>query len=139
MFSYSGNPGSSPKDEVRFWLQDTVPPGLLQDEEILFALTRAGGFVPLAVAYCMEALASRYAQEAISQTTGDISTNAQARADYWRERLQRWLEQHGLALYPELVPEMVGKTKDELEREFSDSSLVPRRFRFGFTDNRRRS
>lgn len=40
--TYSGNPSSSLKDETRFLLGDTESPWLVTDEEIAFALTRAG-------------------------------------------------------------------------------------------------
>jgi hypothetical protein len=137
-FTYSGNPASSALDQVRFWLQDTSPPGLLQDEEITFVLnSKANGNIPLAVAYCMLALAQRFAQEAYSQSTGDISTNLQQRAQYWQERYYRWIREHGLIIEPEPIPSVVGLKVEELQAELSNPEIKKRNFYFGMHDNPR--
>lgn len=42
-FSYSGNPGDSALDEIRFYVSDTDPEDvILQDEEILFLISAFG-------------------------------------------------------------------------------------------------
>lgn len=136
-FSYSGNPSSSALDEVRFHLQDTQPPGLLQDEEIQYCLFRAGGFVLLAVAFAMQIIATRYAHQAISQSTGQISTNLQNLAKEWQERLRKWLEQHGLDLSFPSPPEAIGITIADKIQEETDPTVRGKRFKSGQFDNPR--
>lgn len=69
-WSYSGNPGSNDKDQVRFLVQDTVSTDqLLSDNEIRFLLTLEGG--PLkAAAKAAETIAAKFARkcdEAVGQ------------------------------------------------------------------------
>lgn len=44
-YTYSGDPSSSPLDEVRFLLSDTKSPWMLSNEEINYGLARANGDV----------------------------------------------------------------------------------------------
>ena len=72
-WSYSGNPASSDRDAVRFWLDDTASPALFSDAEIDFVLA-AGTASPLdAASQLAERLAMSYARLATSESVGDVS------------------------------------------------------------------
>ena len=73
-WTYSGNPGSSPRDEVRFILGDTVESKQsLQDGEIDYLL-RDGTSTNLAAILGAEALAQRHsAMSATSKSFGDVT------------------------------------------------------------------
>lgn len=59
-YSYSGDPASSPKDAVRFWIQDTGAPWKVSDEEINYTLTQFSDPIR-AAAQIAKALAAKYA------------------------------------------------------------------------------
>lgn len=72
-WTYSGDPNSSPKDEVRFLIGDTDSENpKVSDEEIEYALSRNNGDVNLAAADCARALAAKYASWA-TKSVGDLS------------------------------------------------------------------
>lgn len=67
-WTYSGDPSTSEKDSVRFWLQDTnVDFQLLQDEEIQYLLNQFGQNLSMGDVYvaalAAEILSNRFAQE----------------------------------------------------------------------------
>lgn len=73
-WNYSGRPGSSDRDQVRFLMGDTDPgEPLMQDEEILFAISEQSG-LKLAAAMCLRALAALYSRKVTSKV-GDVSSN----------------------------------------------------------------
>lgn len=79
-FDYSGDPSTSPLDEVRFLLQDTdETKPLLQDEEINYAIARLGhtygGDGLMAAAYCADVIAGKYAGE-VSISADGVSVSA---------------------------------------------------------------
>lgn len=85
-WSYSGNPGSSTRDEVRFLIQDTdTNDQLLTNEELDYLVTAYGEAYSAAVAAVgvLIATASRAVEE--SKTVGDLSISRKAGA-----RLQQW-------------------------------------------------
>lgn len=75
MYSYSGNPGASVLDAVRFEVQDTNSEApLLQDEEIEYTITQEApgtppseGEVLSAAARCLETLARLFSAQADTQ------------------------------------------------------------------------
>lgn len=69
--TYSGDPASSPKDAVRFWIQDTAAPWKTSDEEINYVLTLFTNPM-LAAANVAKALAAKYAAMP-SKKVGDFS------------------------------------------------------------------
>jgi len=85
-WSYSGNPGASALDEIRFLIQDTdTNDQLLSNEEINYLFTAYGEAYSAAVG-CVVALiasASRSAEE--SKKVGDLSLTVKLGA-----RLQQW-------------------------------------------------
>ena len=74
-WSYSGSPGDSDEDEVRFRAQLTDTNNQrLTDEEITWILTKEDTIIG-AAAYCCETLATRYAEEVDTKTgaAGELS------------------------------------------------------------------
>ncbi len=78
-WSYSGNPASSPLDEVRFLIGDTNPDSQqLSDEEINYNITIVSGPSPpatgnfLAAAYSAGMIAATYARS-VDKSVGDLS------------------------------------------------------------------
>ena len=85
-WTYSGNPGSSTRDEVRFLIQDTdTTDQLLSDEELNYLVTAYGDAYGAAVAAVgvLMGTAARAVEE--SKTVGDLSISRKAGA-----RLQQW-------------------------------------------------
>lgn len=72
---YSGDPSTSPNDELRFILGDTDPNNpLFTDEEIQYMLDTAGSVYGAALLGC-NSLIARYAGE-VSRTIGSLSVSA---------------------------------------------------------------
>ena len=102
-FTYSGNPGDSALDEVRFLIQDTdTNDQLLSDEEINYLLNAynddAFGAAVAAVTSLI-AQASRVQEE--SKTVGDLSLSVKsgARLEQWHALLNR-LQAERFRRYP---------------------------------------
>lgn len=72
-FTYSGDPGQSALDAVRFAIGDTDPlRPQLQDGEILFCLSQAGGNVGAASVTACEAVVTQLSRMC-DQTVGSVS------------------------------------------------------------------
>lgn len=84
-YSYSGDPASSNKDAVRFWVQDTGAPWKTSDEEINFVVSKFTNSM-LAAAQVARALAALYAGKPSKQvgdfhlSWGELTKNYQALA-----------------------------------------------------------
>lgn len=75
-WSYSGNPASSSKDEVRFLAQDTVKTDpLLEDEEIDFLITQEGSAQKAAIKAAQTIMAkfARFVDESVGQVKKSFS------------------------------------------------------------------
>jgi len=86
-WTYSGDPGASDLDEIRFLIQDTdTNDQLLTDEELTYLFTTYGEAYSAAVAAVgvLIANASRVAEE--SKRVGDLSLSVKsgARVDQWK-------------------------------------------------------
>ncbi|HEY0838998.1 MAG TPA: hypothetical protein VGD74_02310 [Vulgatibacter sp.] len=80
-WSYSGNPGASTKDEVRFLIGDTTEGDpLLSDEEIAYLLEQADDSAPRAAVAACEASIAKLAREA-DMSSGATSISASQRRD----------------------------------------------------------
>lgn len=93
-WTYSGDPGASLLDEVRFLIQDTdTNDQLLQDEEISYLLTSYGDPYSAAVAAVVSLIGQAARSEEESKKVGDLSLTrkAGARLAQW-EALKRHLE-----------------------------------------------
>lgn len=72
-WSYSGNPSTSLRDQVRFLIGDTNSASpLLSDEEIDFAVAENGTAAYMAAAVCCEAIVGKLSQST-SKTVGKLS------------------------------------------------------------------
>lgn len=82
-WSYSGDPSTSPKDEVRFLLGDTSEDDpLLQDAEIAYLLDEHGGS-PLAAAIAgCEGVVAKLSREADMSSGATSISASQRRAHY---------------------------------------------------------
>ena len=94
MWTYSGNPSSSPLDEVRFLIGDvdsTKP--LIADEEINYNLAmvsdpqnpQSSKF--LSAAYCADAIAARSARS-VDKSVGDLSLSYSQQAKAFKDMAQ---------------------------------------------------
>lgn len=80
-----GNPATSPKDEVRFLIGDTVPTEqLLSDEEITYLLGQHGGAALPAAVDAAFAGAARISRES-DRTSGDVAIRHRGRAAEYRK------------------------------------------------------
>lgn len=91
-WTYSGDPTSSLKDQIRFDLGDTVQADpLLQDEEINFCISKESAYYGQLARAC-EAVAMRFQREAstkVGPLSYDLATRAKQfsdRADMYRKR-----------------------------------------------------
>lgn len=93
-WTYSGDPGASLLDEVRFLIQDTnTDEQLLSNEEITYLLTSYGDPYSAAVAAVVSLIAQASRSAAESKTVGNLSLSRQlgARVQQW-ESLKKHLE-----------------------------------------------
>jgi hypothetical protein len=73
-WTYSGNPADSAKDEIRFLIQDTDQANpLVSDEEIAYAIAHETTTLA-AAAFCLEALAAKFAARADTTLTSGSDT-----------------------------------------------------------------
>ncbi len=92
-WTYTGDPSSSPKDEVRFLVGDTDDGDkLLRDEEITYALAKTGGVITASIRCCEMIMAkfSRLADESVGPLRIDYSQKSKgyrAMISQLRERL----------------------------------------------------
>lgn len=101
-WSYSGDPGASALDEVRFLIQDTdTSDQLLSDEELSYLITAYADAYSAAVAAVgvLIAKASKVAEE--SKTVGDLSLSVKsgARLAQW-EALMKSLQSERFRRFP---------------------------------------
>jgi hypothetical protein len=91
-FSYGQFPQDSLKDEVRFIIGDTSSSSsLVRDEEIYFLLSVFPN--PLrASAMAMDALASKFARQAIDKKVGDLALDLRQKSKLFQEEAHRlWI------------------------------------------------
>jgi len=82
-WSYSGDPSTSPKDEVRCLIGDTTEDDpLLQDEEIAYLLDQRGGFALAAAVSACEGIVAKLSREADLSSGATSISASQRRAHY---------------------------------------------------------
>lgn len=92
-WTYTGDPSVSTRDQIRFLIGDTDSTDpLLQDEEIEWTLTNAGGSIYQAAHDLCYALGSKFARLATSKSVGDLSLSYQNRSDAFMKQAERLLE-----------------------------------------------
>ena len=131
-WSYSGDPSTSDKDAVRFYISDIdqeLP--LLQDEDIDFLLKR---WMPvyksllLTAAVCCEIIAGKFARQVsvnadgVSVGIGELQNKYNELAASLRDQYK--MEQQGTPLLPGVMYDPTW-----------DPTIKPTRFGVGFTDN----
>lgn len=92
-WSYSGNPGSSDKDAVRFLVGDTdTNDQLLSNEEIDWVILQAGDSQYQAAHDAAYAIASKFSRMATSKSVGDLSLSYADRAKAYFDLANELLE-----------------------------------------------
>lgn len=87
MYSYSGNPATSPKDLVRFLIGDTdSTEWLLQDEEIVYLLSLYNNAALNAAIRAVETIMSKFSRLA-DESAGSVSVSFSQRSKSYREML----------------------------------------------------
>jgi hypothetical protein len=131
-WTYSGNPSSTTRDEVRFLTGDTdTNDQLVTDEEIAYAVAKAPE-PALAAARVCDAIAAKFARQA-DASAGDVSESASQKAAAYRTLATELRTQAGaLAL-----PVFGGITQAEKQTLDEDTGAVQPSFRIGQDDNPR--
>jgi len=94
-WSYSGDPASSPKDGVRFFVQDTIAADpQISDEEIAFLLSDENDAVIRAAARSAEAIAAKYARQ-VDKSVGGLSLSAGRRQEKYEKLASRLWSRSG--------------------------------------------
>jgi hypothetical protein len=133
-WSYSGSPGSSGKDQVRFYVQDTdITRQLLSDEEINFLLAQwvnAYGSPIYTAAVAAEVIASKF--------VGEVNVSADGVNVDQGSLFQRYndLADSLRAQYKALYGVSAPVAEDIFPLDY-DPTLVPLTFGIGFQDNAR--
>lgn len=83
-WTYSGNPKTSPGDEIRFLIGDTVPDDpLLQDEEIGYAYLEESNVIEAAIS-CALAIAAKFSRQA-DRDNGKLKVSLSQRAKAYHD------------------------------------------------------
>ena len=123
-WTYSKNPSTSRKDEVRFLIGDTDPDdSQLEDAQIEFALSRYPR-VELAAAHCCDAIVAKYSRNK-DVSLGGGSIAASQLVDHYRQ-LAKDLRRKARTL---CAPIFGGQSKSEKERLSLDSDTPQPFFR----------
>lgn len=133
-WNYSGDPGDSPRDKVRFLVGDTCEEQqLVSDGEIAWAVS-SQPTEELAAALVLRALAARYSR-LVTVKVGDVSKNCGQMAKAFKERADE-LDPSGMTSGAALLvlPRFGGLSISEKEALDSDSDAVQPVFRKGMDD-----
>jgi len=85
VWSYTGDPNSSPIDAVRFYVQDTIQADpQVSDEEIEFLLGMEGDDEIRTAARTAEIIAAKYARQ-VDKSVGGLSLSAGSRQDKYEK------------------------------------------------------
>jgi hypothetical protein len=131
-WSYTGRPGTSLKDEVRFLIGDTCEKDpLVSDEEIAYALSKFS-VTRLAGAVCLRSALMRLSRS-VTWRAGDASENASDLAKALKDRLQE-LDPGNETLSGFVIPRFGGQSLDEKRDLADDSDAVQPSFSIGMND-----
>lgn len=135
LWTYTGDPGDSPKDAVRFLLGDTDPDDKqLSDPEINFMLSRWGGNIYKAAAEAARTIGGRYARQTDKQV-GDLRLNFSQRSEKYfaiAAELER-------TAYKRVAPFAGGISKSQKQTQEKDDDRVKPAFRRGMMENQNSS
>ena len=134
MWTYSGDPGSSELDEVRFWVQDTDESfPLLQDEEISYLLDAwipATGSTLFVAAVAAEVVSARFASE-VSVSADGVSVQVSELQGRYERLAAQLLEQYKAQSAASSTPLLTGVMWDQSY----DATVKPLVFGVGAMDN----
>lgn len=132
-WTYSGDPGASDLDAVRFLVQDTDAANqLLGDEELLWLLAENPNVYKAAAEACRR-LATQRPYDSVSTTVGGLSESESGTGRWYVEladRLERQATQHGAVAVP--LAGGIDATRKAVVA--ADQALTPPRFTSGQFD-----
>jgi hypothetical protein len=133
-WSYSGDPRTSEKDEVRFLVGDTdIDCQLVQDEEILYAIEQYPDNMYLAAAVVLRSLASKFSKE-VNSKIAEVSENSSDIAKAYADRADE-LDPDGQTVSAVIAyPSFGGLSISEKQTLCSDSDAVQPSFSRGMDD-----
>lgn len=133
VWTYTGDPRSSEKDEVRFLVGDTdFDDGQVQDEEVLYALQVEGSTLRAAVRVA-RAIAAHYAR-AVEKQVGDLKIKASEKYKNYLD-IMKALEEEAAGSIPGASPFAGGISKTQKDTQENDSDRVEPAFSRGMMDN----
>jgi len=128
--SYSGDPGASDKDTVRFLLGDTDPTSeFLTDEEIGWMLEQETNLYRAAALAC-ELIAEQTQSGVQSKSVGDLSISYGDTAAAWKGKAMALRRRATLAARPKMASVSVS----ERAAENADADRLPPVFSIGMHD-----
>lgn len=123
-FSYSGDPSTSPKDGVRFLVEDTnAQDPQLNDAEIQFLLNQYTNIFK-AAAYAARSIMSKYARQ-VDKSVGDLRLSYSQRQKAYQEMFEDLLRQ---AANRTSLPWVGGISHAERQTAELDTDLVKPKF-----------
>lgn len=118
-WSYSGDPSTSPKDEVRFLIGDTSEDDpLLQDGEIAYLLDQCGGSALAAAVAACEGIVAKLSREA-DMSSGATSISASQRRAHYEgllAQLQRRATRRPNIKISQAIPPRFKRSDDKYDR-----------------------
>lgn len=133
-WTYTGDPASSSKDEVRFLVGDTDKDDQhVQDEEINYALGVEASTMKAAVRVA-RAIAAHFARD-VEKAVGDLKIKASERYKNYLEIMKALEEEAVVSGLPGAAPFAGGISIAQKETQESDSDRVKPSFSKGMMDN----
>ena len=129
---YSGDPGFSDKDQVRFQVGDTDGTDQqVSDEEIEWAITETAS-TRGAAAIIARAIAAKYAR-LTDMSVGDLRQSYSQRQEHYTELAERLERQEGLRSLNDMYAGGISESDKETQEE--DTDRVSPNFKIGMHDN----
>lgn len=137
-WTYSGDPGSSDLDKVRFLIGDTDPEDrMLGDEEILYVLADRGSVYSAASIACL-GLAARFSRE-VDKQVGDLKISAEQRAKHYQTLHEHYASQAGesggMSPYVLAAPYAGGISRSDRQAQIDDTDRRAPAFQEGAMDH----
>lgn len=121
-FTYSGDPSASPRDAVRFLLDDTTAPGEMSDAEIQWLVTQQPN-IYRAAATGARRLAAVANDNVASKTVGSLTLTYSERATKWLELADALEEQAKKGLGSAIMVYSGGISKADKELVAADDDF----------------
>ncbi len=133
-WSYSGNPGSSAKDAVRFLIGDTdsnTRQQLLQDEEIAWMLTQYNNSPTQTAIRACEGIIAKFARLA-DESVGQVRISFSQRSDGYRKLLN---DLRSRSAIEDMTPYAGGISKTDKKTIEQNADRVPPDFKKHMMEN----